>query len=78
MTADAPMDVVEGAAVKKKEVERGNKVLVTPLYGVKGARARVLLAISLDDVIFEIVRRLTVKTRNRRATDVLPRIHRWV
>ena len=36
MTADAPMDVVEGAAVKKKEVERGNKVLVTPLYGVKG------------------------------------------
>jgi|TARA_B100000683_G_scaffold36057_2_gene31746 hypothetical protein len=78
MTADAPMDVVEGAAVKKKEVERGNKVLVTPLYGVKGARARVLLAIALDDVIFEIVRRLTVKTRNRRATDVLPRIHRWV
>ncbi len=40
MTADAPMDVVEGAAVKKKEVERGNKVLVTPLYGVKGTRAR--------------------------------------
>jgi len=39
MTADAPMDVVEGAAVKKKEVERGNKVLVTPLYGVKGAHA---------------------------------------
>ena len=78
MTADAPMDVVEGAAVKKKEVERGNKVLVTPLYGVKGARARVLLAIALDDVIFEIVRRLTVKTRNRRATDVLSRIHRWV
>ena len=78
MTADAPMDVVEGAAVKKKEVERGNEVLVTPLYGVKGARARVLLAIALDDVIFEIVRRLTVKTRNRRATDVLPRIHRWV
>ncbi len=78
MTADAPMDVVEGAAVKKKEVERGNQVLVTPLYGVKGARARVLLAIALDDVIFEIVRRLTVKTRNRRATDVLPRIHRWV
>ena len=78
MTADAPMDVVEGAAVKKKEVERGNKVLVTPLYGVNGARARVLLAIALDDVIFEIVRRLTVKTRNRRATDVLPRIHRWV
>ncbi len=78
MTADAPMDVVEGAAVKKKEVERGNKVLVAPLYGVKGARARVLLAIALDDVIFEIVRRLTVKTRNRRATDVLPRIHRWV
>jgi hypothetical protein len=42
MTADAPMDVVEGAAVKKKEVERGNKVLVTPLYGVKGARAHSL------------------------------------
>lgn len=28
---------VEEVAVKKKEVERGNKVLVTPLYGVKGA-----------------------------------------
>ena len=28
---------VEDVAVKKKEVERGNKVLVTPLYGVKGA-----------------------------------------
>ena len=52
----APMDVVEGAAVKK-EVERGNKMLVTPPYGVKGARARVLLAIALDDVIFEIVGR---------------------
>jgi len=24
------------AEVKKTEVERGNKVLVTPLYGVKG------------------------------------------
>ena len=69
MTADAPMDVVEGAAVKKKEVERGNKVLVTPLYGVKGARARVLLAIALDDVIFEIVRRLTVGENTKQANN---------
>ena len=30
--------VLDGEApVRKKEVERGNKVLVTPLYGVRGA-----------------------------------------
>jgi hypothetical protein len=28
--------VAEGESVKAKTVERGNKVLVTPLYGVKG------------------------------------------
>lgn len=37
MTETTALDVVAEAPVKKKEVERGNKVLVTPLYGVKGA-----------------------------------------
>ena len=37
MTEMTALDVVAEAPVKKKEVERGNKVLVTPLYGVKGA-----------------------------------------
>ena len=36
MTETTALDVVAEAPVKKKEVERGNKVLVTPLYGVKG------------------------------------------
>ena len=36
MTETTTLDVVAEAPVKKKEVERGNKVLVTPLYGVKG------------------------------------------
>jgi|TARA_B110000008_G_scaffold272758_1_gene305969 hypothetical protein len=33
--ANAAMEIAV-AEVKKTEVERGNKVLVTPLYGVKG------------------------------------------
>ena len=34
--ATALDSVTEGESVKAKTVERGNKVLVTPLYGVKG------------------------------------------